>query len=222
MELLLIIVPIILIMLSEWYINSSYAKYNKYEVESNISGSKVARQILDANGLSNIKIVKIEGTLTDHFDPTTNVVSLSNDIYNGTSIAAVSVAAHECGHVIQHKEKYAPIVIRSTIIPIVNFTSKIGYLIMTFGIISYALNLATLGLILFGSTLIFQLVTLPTEFDASKRAKKQLVKLGIITKKELPNVSSMLYAAAMTYLASFFASFMQILRIFLQINRRKN
>ena len=222
MDLLLIIIPAILIMISQWYINSSYAKYNKYEVESGITGSKVARKILDDNGLYDIKIVKVGGTLTDNFNPTNNIVSLSNDIYNGSSIASVAVAAHECGHVIQHKEKYAPIVIRSALVPVVNFTSKIGYAIMIAGVFASIFNMAIIGLVLFGSTLIFQLVTLPTEFDASSRAKKQLLKLGIITEKELPKVSSMLYAAAMTYLASFFASFTQLLRMFLQINRRNS
>ena len=222
MDLLLIIIPAILIMISQWYINSSYAKYNKYEVESGITGSKVARKILDDNGLYDVKIVKVGGTLTDNFNPTNNIVSLSNDIYNGSSIASVSVAAHECGHVIQHKEKYAPIVIRSALVPVVNFTSKIGYAIMIAGVFASIFNMAIIGLVLFGSTLIFQLVTLPTEFDASSRAKKQLLKLGIITEKELPKVSSMLYAAAMTYLASFFASFTQLLRMFLQINRRNS
>ena len=222
MDLLLIIIPAILIMISQWYINSSYAKYNKYEVESGITGSKVARKILDDNGLYDVKIVKVGGTLTDNFNPTNNIVSLSNDIYNGSSIASVAVAAHECGHVIQHKEKYAPIVIRSALVPVVNFTSKIGYAIMIAGVFASIFNMAIIGLVLFGSTLIFQLVTLPTEFDASSRAKKQLLKLGIITEKELPKVSSMLYAAAMTYLASFFASFTQLLRMFLQINRRNS
>ncbi len=222
MDLLLIIIPAILIMVSQWYINSSYAKYNEYEVESGITGSKAAREILNANGLSDVKIVKIEGTLTDNFNPTNNTISLSNDIYSGSSVAAIAVAAHECGHVIQHKEKYAPIVMRSALVPVVNIASKLGYAIMIVGVLSSIFNMAIIGLVLMCATLIFQLVTLPTEFDASNRAKKQLIKLGIITKKELPKVSSMLYAAAMTYLASFFASFTQMLRLFLQINRRNN
>ena len=222
MDLLLIIIPAILIMVSQWYIKASYAKYNKDDVESNISGSKAARMILDANGLSNVKIVKIAGELTDNFNPTNNTVSLSGDIHDGKSIAAVAVAAHECGHVIQHKEKYAPIVIRSALVPVVNIASKLGYAIMIAGILASIFNMAMIGLILMCATLVFQLVTLPTEFDASNRGKKQLLKLNIITKKELPNVSSMLYAAAMTYLASFFASFAQMLRLFLQINRRND
>lgn len=222
MDLILIFIPMILIMVSQWYINSSYEKYNKYEVGSKMTGAETARKILDANGLSDIKIIKIDGTLTDNFNPKTNTVRLSSDIHDGGSIAAVAVAAHECGHVIQHKEKYAPIVIRSAIVPVVNVASKLGYAIMVIGLLASIFNVAMLGLVLMCATLIFQLVTLPTEFDASSRGKKQLIKLGIITKKELPNVSSMLYAAAMTYLASFFASFAQMLRLFLQINRRND
>lgn len=222
MDYILIFVPIVLIYLSQWYINSSYAKYNAYKVQSNMTGSEVARLILDNNGLRNVKVQKISGTLTDHFDPTKNIVSLSEDIYEVSSVASVAVAAHECGHVIQHKNKYVPIVIRSAIVPFVNFASKIGYVIMVVGLLASIFNLAMIGLVLMGATLLFQLVTLPTEFDASKRGKKELLKLGVITKKELPNVASMLYAAAMTYLASFFASFSQLLRLFLQINRRRN
>lgn len=220
MDLLLIIVPLVLVYLSQWYIQSSYNRYNKYAVGSKMSGAKTARKILDANGLSNVKIVKIDGTLTDNFNPSNNTVSLSGDIYDDSSIASVAVAAHECGHVIQHKEKYAPIVIRSAIVPMVNIASKAGYAIMVAGILASITKLAMIGLILMCATLLFQLVTLPTEFDASRRGKKQLLELGIITKKELPKVSSMLYAAAMTYLASFFASFAQMLRLFMQINRR--
>ena len=222
MDLILIVIPLILVYLSQWYIQSSYNKYNKYSVGSKMTGAQTARKILDNNGLSAVKIVEIEGTLTDNFNPSTNTVSLSSDIYNDSSIASVSVAAHECGHVIQHKEKYAPIVIRSAIVPCVNIASKAGYAIMVVGLLASIFNLAMIGLILMCATLLFQLVTLPTEFDASKRGKKELIKLGIITEKELPNVASMLYAAAMTYLASFFASFAQMLRLFLQINRRND
>lgn len=220
MDLILIFLPLVLIYLSQWYIESSYNKFNAYKVSSNMTGKEVARLILDNNGLEKVKITKIPGSLTDNFNPSTNTVSLSNDIYSVSSIASVAVAAHECGHVIQHKNKYLPIIIRSAIVPFVNIASKLGYVIMVIGLLSSIFNLAMFGLILMGATLIFQLVTLPTEFDASRRGKEELVRLGIITKKELPNVASMLYAAAMTYLASFFASFSQMLRLFLQINRR--
>lgn len=220
MDLILIFIPLILIGLSQWYINSSYKRFSSDEISSNITGSKAARMILDANGLSNVKIQKVPGTLTDNFNPSTNIVSLSSDIYDESSIASVAVAAHECGHVIQHKVKYAPIVIRSVLVPVVNLASKAGYIIMIVGIMASILNLAMIGLIMMCATLLFQLVTLPTEFDASKRGKEQLLKLNIITKKELPSVKTMLNSAAMTYLASFFASFAQMLRLFLNINRR--
>ena len=220
MDLILIFIPLILIGLSQWYINSSYKRFSSDEISSNITGSKAARMILDANGLSNVKIQKVPGTLTDNFNPSTNIVSLSSDIYDESSIASVAVAAHECGHVIQHKVKYAPIVIRSVLVPVVNLASKAGYIIMIVGIMASILNLAMIGFIMMCATLLFQLVTLPTEFDASKRGKEQLLKLNIITKKELPSVKTMLNSAAMTYLASFFASFAQMLRLFLNINRR--
>lgn len=220
MDLLLIIIPFILIIASQSYINRAYARFSDVEIKNGISGKEVARKILDANGLDDIKITKVIGVLTDNYNPKTKTVSLSEGIYNGTSIASTAVAAHECCHVIQHKEKYAFIVMRSILVPIINITSKLGYIVLIIGVIASILDLALVGLILMGSALIFQLVTLPTEFNASKNATKQLLKLSIINKDELVQVKAMLNAAAMTYLASFFASMAQMLRLFLNLNRR--
>lgn len=166
-----------------------------------------------------IKIKKVSGTLTDNFNPKDNVISLSSDIYNDRSVASVAVAAHECGHVIQHEEKYFFIMLRSLLVPIVNFSSKFGYIIMILGVLFSALDLAMIGLVFMSMALVFQLVTLPTEFDASKRAAIMLRELGVITKDELPEVKTMLRAAAYTYLASFFANMAQMLRLFLNLRR---
>lgn len=220
MDLLLIIIPFILIIASQAYINNAYKKYDEVIVDSRLSGEGVARKILDSNGLSDVKIVKIDGTLTDNYNPKTNTISLSRNVYSGNSIASVAVAAHESCHVIQHKEKYTFIVIRSILVPIISITSKLGYVVLIIGILASVFDLALIGLILMGGALIFQLVTLPTEFNASKNARKKLLELGIINKNEIPKVKSMLNAAAMTYLASFFASMMQMLRLFLSLNRR--
>lgn len=217
MDLILIIVPLILIAVSQAYINSAYKKYQDVDVKSKMTGSQVARKILDKHGLEKVKIVAIDGELTDNFNPSTNTVNLSKDIYNGNSIASVAVAAHECGHVIQHKEKYFFIVLRTILVPVVNFASKLGYIVMVIGCIASLLNVAIIGLIFMCGALVFQLVTLPTEFDASKRGKNELLSLGVITKDEVPKVKKMLKSAAMTYVASFFASFAQMLRLFLQI-----
>lgn len=220
MDLLLIIVPFILILLSQYYIDSSYKKYKNYEIKSNISGSEATKMILEKYNLDKkIKIKKVSGTLTDNFNPKDNVISLSSDIYNDRSVASVAVAAHECGHVIQHEEKYFFIMLRSLLVPIVNFSSKFGYIIMILGVLFSALDLAMIGLVFMSMALVFQLVTLPTEFDASKRAAIMLRELGVITKDELPEVKTMLRAAAYTYLASFFANMAQMLRLFLNLRR---
>lgn len=219
MNLILIILPIVLILLSQAYINTSYRKYSRVSVKSKITGAFVARMILDKNGLNDVEVVKISGELTDNFNPRTNVVSLSSEVYSGNSIASVAVAAHECGHVIQHKEKYAFIVLRSILVPVVNLTTNLGYIIMLIGIFASVFDMAMIGFIMMCASLLFQLVTLPTEFNASKRGRNILLELNVITNDELPYVKSMLNAAAMTYLASFFASITQMLRLFLSINR---
>ena len=219
MNLILIILPIVLILLSQAYINTSYRKYSRVSVKSKITGASVARMILDKNGLNDVEVVKISGELTDNFNPRTNVVSLSSEVYSGNSIASVAVAAHECGHVIQHKEKYAFIVLISILVPVVNLTTNLGYIIMLIGIFASVFDMAMVGFIMMCASLLFQLVTLPTEFNASKRGRNILLELNVITNDELPYVKSMLNAAAMTYLASFFASITQMLRLFLSINR---
>ena len=219
MDLILIILPIVLILLSQAYINTSYRKYSRVSVKSKLTGASVARMILDKNGLNDVEVVKISGELTDNFNPRTNVVSLSSEVYSGNSIASVAVAAHECGHVIQHKEKYAFIVLRSILVPVVNLTTNLGYIIMLIGIFASVFDMAMVGFIMMCASLLFQIVTLPTEFNASKRGRNILLELNVITNDELPYVKSMLNAAAMTYLASFFASITQMLRLFLSINR---
>lgn len=218
MDLLLIIVPIILVFASQAYINSSYKKYSIYSIKTNMTGYDATKKILESHNLSNkIKIKKVPGTLTDNFNPKTNVISLSNDIYDDSCVASVAVAAHEVGHVLQHNEKYFFIVLRSILVPIVNLSSKFGYIILVIGLLSSLLDIAFIGFILMCVALVFQLITLPTEFDASKRASEELVKLGIVSKDELPEVKKMLRAAAYTYLASFFANILEMLRLFLII-----
>ena len=173
-------------------ITTNYSKYKKVKSTSNKTGAHTAREILDKHGLRNIKVVETEGNLTDHYDPTAKVIRLSTDIYEGTSIASVSVAAHECGHAIQDKENYTPMRIRSKLVPIVNFSTKIGYLVIMIGLIAGAIKLATIGLILLLSMLLFQLVTLPVEFDASRRGKRELDELNILTTSEQKGSAKML------------------------------
>lgn len=204
---------VIITLISQIYINNSYNKYKYQSLKKKTTGAEVARIILDRNGLNDIKIVKVKGNLTDHYDPRKKTVSLSDNIYNGDTIAAASVAAHECGHAIQHKNGYVFLKIRSLLVPLVNFSTKIGYLVVMIGLIFSYSKIAIFGLILLLSMLFFQLITLPVEFNASSRAKKQLLELNIIDRDELEETKTMLNAAALTYVASFITTLLQILRL---------
>lgn len=204
------------------YVNNSYNKYKYQSLKKRVTGAEVARDILNKNGLKNIKIVEVKGNLTDHYDPKKKVISLSTDIYNGDTIAASSVAAHECGHAIQHKEGYIFLKIRTLIVPLVNFSTKIGYLAIIIGLIFSSYKIAIIGLILLLAMLLFQIITLPVEFNASKRAKKQLAELNIINDSELEDSNVMLRAAALTYVASVLTTLLQILRLAMIIFRRRD
>lgn len=210
------------VLFAQFRINFSYSKYKMMTSKKGMSGCEVARQILDFNGLSNVHVVQVKGELSDHYDPNRKVVRLSSDIFNGTSIAAISVAAHECGHAIQDKENYTFMRIRSLLVPVVNFISYIGYFVSIFAVFMGAMGYLKVGIIVLLATIAFQLVTLPVEFDASKRAKVQIEKLGIADSSELNGVSSMLGAAAMTYVASLLSSLMNLLRLILMLSSRDN
>ena len=216
------LIGLIITMLAQAYVNSNYNKYKNSGLSKKISGAEVARKILDQNGLQNIKIKEVSGKLTDHYDPKKQEVSLSHDIYYGDTIAAASVAAHECGHAIQHKEGYTYLKIRTAIVPFVNFSTKIGYIVVIIGLIFGFLNIAVLGLLLLLAMLFFQLITLPVEFDASKRAKYNLKTMQLISNNEIDDVSKMLNAAALTYVASLLTTLLQILRLALIVLGRRD
>ena len=209
-------------LVAQIYVNNSYNKYKYQSLKRKITGAEIARIILDKNGLNDIKIKEINGNLTDHYDPTKKVVSLSSDIYNGDTIAAASVAAHECGHAIQHKVGYTFLHIRNSIIPFVNFSTKIGYIVVMIGIIFSYYKIAIIGLILLLAMLFFQLITLPVEFNASSRAKKQLIELNLIDNNELNDSKTMLNAAALTYVAAVLTTLLQILRLALIVFGRRD
>ena len=216
------IIGFIITLIAQLFVTSSYQKYKEKKISKNLTGAEVARQILDKNNLQNIKVIKTSGTLTDHYDPTKKVIKLSTDIYEGATIAAASVAAHECGHAIQDKEKYSPLKMRSALVPIVNFSTKIGYLVIMIGLIFNALNLAMIGLILLLAMLAFQLITLPVEFNASTRAKVELNALNILNENEQSGTKRMLTAAAFTYVASLLTTLLQILRMALIVFSRSD
>lgn len=213
----LIIIAFIVTLAADIYLRTRYSKYKKVKAKSGKTGAEAAREILAKNGLDNVYVVETKGYLTDHYDPSQKVVRLSTDIYHGTSIASVAVAAHECGHAIQDKEGYSYMRFRSAIIPFVNFGTKFGYIAVLVGLIFGATNVAWIGVGLLLTMLLFQLVTLPVELNASERAKSLLVKEGIITSQERKDASNMLTAAALTYVASLVSTIFGLLRLVLII-----
>lgn len=214
----LFFLSIIITLVAQIYVNSSYSKFKKKKNNNNYTGFETARKILDNNGLKDIMILETQGNLTDHYDPKRKVIKLSKDIYHGTSIASLAVAAHECGHAIQDKENYTFLRIRNSIVPVVNLSSKFGYIVIFIGMIFGSFDLALLGILLLCAMLIFQLITLPVEFDASKRAKEEVKKLNI-TSSEIENngISTMLTSAALTYVASLATTLIEVLRLLLVI-----
>lgn len=213
---------IIVTTISQIIISINYNRYKKEGTRNKFTGYETARKILDNNGLSNVKINRVSGNLTDHYNPQNKIINLSADIYDGNSVSSVSVAAHECGHAIQDKEGYLFLRFRSALVPFVNFSSKIGYLVVFIGLIFNALKLARFGIILLLAILLFQLVTLPVEFNASNRAKKQLTRLNITTEEEKNGTKKVLMAAALTYVASLLSTLLQILRLALIVANRSD
>lgn len=209
----ILFVSLLLTLGSQAYINGAYRKTKKIKSKSAMSGYDVARKILDANGLKNVKVQEVNGTLTDHYDPKSKIVNLSNDIYNGTSLASISVASHECGHAIQDKEGYSFLRLRHQLVPFVNIASRAGYIIIMISIFASLLKLLWIGIALEFVILLFQLVTLPVEFNASNRALKKIVELKIVDEKELSHCKSMLTAAALTYVASVATAILEIIRL---------
>lgn len=205
--LLLLIIPA----LASFNINKNYKRFKNVDLNKKISGFEVARKVLDANGLNDIYIVEVPGNLTDCYDPTRKTVKLSTDIFHGESIAAAAVAAHECGHAIQDKEGYSWMRLRSLIFPIVSIANKIAYGTLILGFILQAFDLIMISVILTTASLAFQLITLPVEFDASKRANDNLEKLGIIGEIELEGTKRVLKSAAMTYVAGVLTTLLQML-----------
>jgi Zn-dependent membrane protease YugP len=200
--LLLFIAPALLLgLLAQLWIRSSYAAADK--VVTSVSGAAAARHILDANGLRHVAIEQTPGELSDHYDPRHKVLRLSQDIFHGRSLAAVGIAAHEAGHAIQDARNYAPLVIRNLAVPAASFGSNIALVLMFLGVAFSSMHfLLPVGIVVFAGFVFFQLVNLPVEYDASSRAKTQLVELGLVQRDELPYISRVLHAAALTYVAA--------------------
>lgn len=217
---ILVLIGFIITLVANIYVKSSYGKYKKISTKSNLQGFEVARKILDSNNLQDVHVVEVQGELTDHYDPSRKVVRLSTDIYHGSSIASSSVAAHECGHAVQDKEGYIFLRIRAMLVPIVNFSSKLGYIAVLIGLLADIVDLLWIGILLELVILLFQLITLPVEFDASKRAAKFLKEGTLVETKEQIGSKRMLRAAAFTYVASVLSTVLQVLRLVLIASSR--
>ncbi|MDE6521017.1 MAG: zinc metallopeptidase [Ruminococcus sp.] len=222
MELIFVLIMIGLPIIAQLNVSGTFKKYSSVNNARGLTAESVARQILDSNGLQHIRIERISGNLTDHFSPKENVIRLSDSVYGKTSVAAIGVAAHECGHACQHAEHYKPIEIRSAIVPAVNVCSKLWYIVFVIGMILFELfpTLIYIGIAMFGAVVVFQLVTLPTEFNASDRALKTLENNGILEVNEISQAKKVLTAAAMTYVTALVTSIMQLLRLLARANRR--
>ncbi len=216
---LIFLLTMLITVSAEVFVNSKYKEYSKIKCKSGLSGFEVADKILKKNGIDDIYIVEVRGVLTDHFDPDKRAVRLSSSNFHGESIASSAVSAHEVGHVIQHKEGNKLIKIRSMLVPFVNFSSRIGYLVIVISFIFGLVDLLYLGIGFLFVILLFELVTLPVEIDASRKALNNLKSEGLLSESEIEGARSVLTAAAFTYVASLATTILEIFRLFLMTDR---
>ncbi len=218
----ILIIPTLLFSLwAQSRVNSTFRQYSGFHNLRGLTGADAARRILDAHGLQNVQIQHIAGNLTDHYDPRTQVVSLSESVYGSTSVAAIGVAAHECGHAVQHAEAYGPLKLRSAIIPITQIGSGISPILIMLGVLFSWQPLIEVGIILFATVALFQLVTLPVEYNASSRALATLSGAAMLTQDETAGAARVLDAAALTYVAALVATLAQLLRLVLLFGGRR-
>jgi Zn-dependent membrane protease YugP len=219
---ILMIVMAVICMISSFRVKSVYRKYSKVLAGCGLTGAQAALEILRRNGIDDVIVQYIGGDLTDNFDPRSRSVNLSESTYNSTSVAAISVAAHECGHVMQHQEGYLPLKIRTSILPMASFGSKAGVPIIVLGLFLSFSPLVTVGIWVFSLAVLFQIITLPVEFDASRRALLTLENTGLLSYEEIGGGRKVLKAAAMTYVASAAAAAVQLMRFVLMNGRRRD
>lgn len=216
---LLLIPAVLLTIYAQYKVSSTTNRFFNVRANRGYNGEETARKILDSNGLFNVRIEMVRGRLSDHYDPRTKVLRLSQDVYSGTSITSVAVAAHECGHAIQHAHGYAPLNIRSSLVPVVNFASNMSWIFIMLGFFTRGIFLQ-IGILLFAASVLFQIVTLPVEFNASSRALTQLTSLGIVDDREVRQSRNVLQAAALTYVAAAVTAILQLLRLVMIANNR--
>lgn len=221
---ILVVIGAVICMIASARVKGTFNKYSQLRSMSGMNGAQVAQRVLQAAGIYDVQVRHVSGSLTDHYDPRTKTVNLSDPVYNATSVAALGVAAHECGHAIQHAKSYAPLSIRSALVPIANFGSMLAWPVILIGLFFNTRSsglIIDIGILLFSAAVLFQLVTLPVEFDASRRALVMLRTQGILADDELKYTRRVLKSAALTYVASAVAAILQLLRIILITNGRR-
>ncbi len=221
---ILVAIGAVICLIASARVKSTFAKYSQYRSMSGMNGAQVAQRVLQAAGIYDVNVRHVSGNLTDHYDPRTKTVNLSDPVYNSTSVAALGVAAHECGHAIQHAKNYAPLSMRSALVPVANFGSMLAWPVILIGLFINSRSsvlIIDIGILLFFASVLFQLVTLPVEFDASRRALVMLRTEHILGDDELKYTRKVLKSAALTYVASAAAAILQLLRIILLTNGRR-
>ena len=214
---LMLMVPSLVISLwASWKTKSAFKKYSRVRSGRGLTGEQAARQLLNHAGIGDVKIVQTSGMLSDHYNPVNKTLALSENVYGSSSVAAIGVACHEAGHAIQHASHYGPLWLRSTLVPTANIGSSIGYLVMFVGLLLASQGIVLLGALLFSIVLLFQIVTLPVEFDASSRAKRLAVEQGIVTAQERRGIERVLNAAALTYVAAAVSTLLTLLYFLLR------
>ncbi len=219
---ILIIIGMLIALAAQAKVKSTFNKYSQLRSHSGMTAAEVAMRILNSNGIYDVNVDRVSGDLTDHYDPKTKTLRLSDSTYNSTSVAAIGVAAHECGHAIQHHQEYVPLTLRNTIVPVVNICSNLSWPIILIGVIfSFNQTLVNIGILLFCAVVAFQLITLPVEYNASNRAIAILGNQRILYNEELNGAKKVLSAAALTYLAAAASSILQLLRLILLFGGRR-
>lgn len=220
--LVFVLIPLLISIWASMRVNTTFKKYSQYSNSRNLSAAEVTRMILDRNGQQDVRVERVGGNLTDHYDPRSNTIRLSESVYDSTSCAAIGVAAHEAGHAAQHAKGYIPIKIRNALVPVANVASRLAVPLVLLGFIMELGGLVDFAIILYGAVVLFSLITLPVEFDASRRAVVTLDEYGILTEEENAAAKKVLRAAAMTYVASMLVALGSFLRILVLFGRRRD
>lgn len=222
---ILVLIGAVICLVASARVKSTYNKYASYRSMSGMTGAQAAERILHSAGIYDVSVQHVSGNLTDHYNPSNKTLNLSDSVYGSTSVAAVGVAAHECGHAVQHAQNYSPLSIRSALVPVANIGSSLSWPLVLIGLLiggSASNVLIQAGILLFVAVVLFQVVTLPVEFNASRRGLRLLGECGILYDQELPQTRKVLKAAALTYVAGVLASLLQLLRLLMIANRRRD